>query len=79
MLKVGDTVKVIDKTHYSDGSKKELISIGTICTVKELDYEEDGTPDYGLLPIDDSRDDGTYFYYLENELEKGHLEWIKDE
>lgn len=78
MLKVGDTVKVIDKTHYSDGSQKEFIPIGTICTVKELDYEEDGTSYYGLLPIGD-RDSGVYFYYLENELEKGHVEWIKDE
>lgn len=78
MLKVGDTVKVIDKTHYSDGSQKEHIPIGTICTVKELDHGEDGITYYGILPVDE-RDIKVYFLYLENELEKGHMEWIKDE
>lgn len=78
MLKVGDTVKVIDTCHYSDGREEEYIPIGTICTVEEVNHGEDGIVYYGILP-DDENDIGVYFCYLENELEKGHLEWVKDE
>ncbi len=75
MLKINDTVKVIDKHHYSDGKKEEYIPIDTVCIVKEISYEENGTPYYGILPVDE-KDTGFYFCYLENELEKGHMEWI---
>lgn len=79
MLKVGDMVKVISKTHYSDGTEEEHIPIGTVCTVKAVtDDEKSGTPYYGLLPVKET-DRGLYFCYLENELEKGHLEWVRDE
>lgn len=74
MLKIGDTVKVIDKAHYSDGSQHQYISIGTICTVIETEIGEDGIQYYGIDP-----GDGIAFWYKENELEKGHMEWIKDE
>lgn len=78
MLKVGDMVKVIDKTHYSDGTEEEHIPIGTICLVKKVNYDgENGTPYYDLLPVTET-DRGLYFCYLENELEKGHMEWTKD-
>ena len=81
MLKVGDTVKVIASTEdasYCDGRKKEYIPIGMICTVKEIGHCKNENPYYALLPVN-QHDDGLYFCYLEDELEKGHLEWVKDE
>lgn len=79
-IKIGDTVKVIAATEdasYCDGRKREYIPIGTICTVKEINYNYDGSPYYGLLPVNQI-DDGVYFCYLEDEFEKGYLEWVKD-
>lgn len=76
MLKVGDTVKVIAATEdaeYCDGRKTEYIPIGTVCTVVETDIEEDGIQ---YCAVDSG--DGFAFWYKENELEKGHMEWIKD-
>ncbi|RHG19992.1 hypothetical protein DW272_01955 [Blautia obeum] len=72
MLKIGDTVKVIRITNTG-----ELIPIGTICTVLEVRKELDGKYYYG---IGDNRfySKSVNGYYLENELEKGHLEWIKE-
>lgn len=72
MFKIGDTVKVISSTNVG-----ELIPIGTICTVLEVSKELDGKYYYGI------GDNGFHSksvngYYLENELEKGHLEWIKE-
>ena len=78
MLKVGDTVKVIAATEdagYCDGRKIEYIPIGTICTVTEVENGHDGMPYYGITPL--GRD--YMFCYLEDELEKGHMEWVKDE
>lgn len=77
MLKVGDTVKVIAATEdasYCDGRKKEYIPIGTICKVVETDIEDDGSQSCAV-----DRGDGLAFWYKENELEKGHMEWVKDE
>lgn len=67
-------VKVISKT-ISGGRSKELIPIGTICRIKEVCREDDGTPYYGITPID--RED-VPFYYLETELEKGRIVWVPD-
>lgn len=76
MLKVGDTVKVISDTasHWNSSVRTEYIPIGTICKVRDIDYCKDGTY-YGVQPLEDN----CIFFYLENELEKGHMEWIKDE
>ena len=49
--------------------------IGTICKIKEVCQEDDGTPYYGITPID--RED-VPFYYLEKELEKGQIVWVPD-
>ena len=68
MWEVGMLVKVISKT-VSGGKAKELIPIGTVC------QEDDGTPYYGITPID--RED-VPFYYLEKELEKGQIVWVPD-
>ena len=76
MLKVGDTVKVIAATEdagYCDGRKIEYIPIGTICTVVETDFENDGTQS---CAVDNGK--GVVFWYKEDELEKGRMEWIKD-
>ena len=76
MLKIGDTVKVIDRFHYEDGTTEEHIPIGTICTVIDTCKEIDGTYSFCVRPKDDHM---YFFWYAENELEKGHMEWIKDE
>ena len=78
MLKVGDTVKVISDTvsHWDPNEFTEYIPIGTICVVRDVDYNEDGTVTcYGIQPLGTNE----LWYYLESELEKGHLEWVKDE
>lgn len=77
MLKIGDTVKVISDTvsHWDPGERTEYIPIGTICVVRDIDYNKDDTIFYGIKPLESN----CIFYYLENELEKGHMEWIKDE
>lgn len=77
MLKIGDTVKVISATEDFENSqrKQEYIPIGTICEVTGILYEIDGSPFYEIR----STSTGDVFYYLEEELEKGHMEWIKDE
>lgn len=76
MLKVGDTVKVITSTtsHWDAEKKTEYIPIGTICKIRDIDYCKDETY-YGIQPLESNE----IFYYLEDELEKGHMEWIKDE
>lgn len=77
MLKVGDTVKVIAATNdasYCDGRRKEYIPIGTICTVVDTDTNFDGLQVCFVSP-----EDGCGCWYKENELEKGHMEWVKDE
>lgn len=77
MLKIGDTVKVIAATEdFADSKKKrEYIPVGTICKVTGIEHEIDGSPFYEIQ----SMSTGDVFYYLEEELEKGHMEWIKDE
>lgn len=77
MLKIGDTVKVIAATDdFADSKKKrEYIPIGTVCEVTGIGHEIDGSPFYEIQ----SMSTGDVFCYLEEELEKGHMEWIKDE
>ena len=72
MLNVGDTVKIINNTLGGDGKKHEYFPIGSIGKVKEVYTEDDGSPYYGVEV------NGNTFCYLRNELEKGHMEWIKD-
>lgn len=78
MLKIGDTVKVIDRT-LCGGIKTEVIPIGTVCVIVEIDHEDHGQAYYGLIEgtkIQKIPDDP--WYYLEEELERGRLVWIKD-
>ena len=76
MLKVGDTVKVISDTvsHWDPEERTQYIPIGSICTVRDIDYCKDGTIYYGIQPLESNE----IWYYLKDELEKGHMEWVKD-
>lgn len=80
MLKVGDTVKVISDTMHQ-GKREELIPLGTVCTVVGTMYfadEEEGA--VGIVPENESLNyhGCGEFWYLESEVEKGHMEWVKD-
>ena len=80
MLKVGDSVKIIDGTIY-EGEKREFIPIGTICRIIGIIQINGEINALGLVPEEKLHYyNGTgEYYYLENEVEKGHLEWVKDE
>ena len=77
MLKIGDTVKVISDTvsHWDLEERTEYIPNGTICTVTEIENKDKGIPYYEVTPLGRNYS----FCYLESELEKGYMEWIKDE
>lgn len=77
MLKLNDIVKVISPTLVDD-KLEELFPVGTICKVVEVRTEEDGRPYYGIKPNSQYYTDSATYYYTENELEKGHLKWVKD-
>ena len=70
MLQVGDTVKVISTTDFC-GEKVEFIPVGTVCKVTEVSEKYKAI---AVTPVDGRY--GTYLY-MEDELEKGHYEWIK--
>lgn len=74
MLKITDTVKVISKTNCG-GIMKELIPVGTICIIVSEHKDKDGSIYYGVTPLHNRND---LFYYLESELEKGSLQWVKE-
>lgn len=73
MLKITDTVKVIAKTNCG-GIIKELIPVGTICIIVSEHKDKYGSIYYGVTPLHNRND---LFYYLESELEKGSLQWVK--
>lgn len=81
MINVGDTVKVIGKTLDGSGEEVELIPIGTICRVEDVDDDENGRF-VEIIPINRNAKDGYIshwgYWYLEKDLEKGHMEWVKD-
>lgn len=81
MIKIGDTVKIIKKTQKAGGELGELyeyIKIGTVCTVNDIDHLDTGTVVYECIPNNWS-DKSCGFWYLDDEIEKGHYEWVKDE
>lgn len=69
MLHVGDTVKVLSTTMH-DGEPIELIKIGTICNVVETDGD-------WIQIIESNTFNDMGFWYKADEVEKGHLEWVK--
>lgn len=79
MINIGDTVKVIKPTEHM-GELKELFSIGTICKVLDTEEISNGKRYIEIIPIDELKNSSySGYWYLEDELEKGHVEWVKDE
>ena len=76
MLNIGDTVKVIGKTVDGDGEEKELIPIGTICCV--VGYYKD-SKNRLVVKIEPEGKPWRKYAYFASDVEKGHMEWIKDE
>ena len=79
MIRVGDTVKVIDKADIADDiGRRELYPIGTICKVMEI-YEDSDGANYKVVKLEDSlyADEYSGWWYKASELEEGHLEWVK--
>ena len=71
-ISVGDTVKVIGTTDIG-GIEKELIHIGTICKVIEVDKSGEV---FCVRPINNSQEG---YWYLGKDLEKSHMEWVKED
>lgn len=79
MIKVGDTVKVIGTTDVG-GIEKELIKIGTICRVVTTENTENEGMIVGIVPENELPYSGYgEYWYFEKDVEKGHLEWIKED
>ena len=78
MIKVGDTVKVVGTTDIG-GIEKELIKINTICKVVGVENNEKYGLIVGLIPERELPYNGYgEFWYLEKDVEKGHMEWVKE-
>lgn len=78
MIKVGDTVKVIGTTIIGE-IEKELIKINTICKVVGVENNEKYGLIVGLIPERELPYKGyEEYWYLEKDVEKGHLEWVKE-
>ncbi|MBR5796324.1 MAG: hypothetical protein IKY26_09290 [Erysipelotrichaceae bacterium] len=78
MIKVGDTVKVIGTT-VCGLEEKECIKIGTICKVVGIEVDEKEGLIVGMIPERELPYNGYgEYWYLEKDVEKGHMEWIKD-
>ena len=79
MIKVGDTVKVIGKT-VCGIKEAECIKIGTICKVVRHDVLTNGDEVFGIVPERELPYNGWgEIWYLEKDIEKGHMEWVRDE
>lgn len=74
MIKIGDMVKIVDLTGNGVGESVELIPKGTICAVKEI--TEDNLIE--VIPLKFLFSWRRGFYYSMNDVEKGHLEWVKE-
>lgn len=78
MLKIGDTVKVIGTTDCG-GFEKECIKIGTICRVVGTYMDSKSGVIVGIIPEKEAPYKGVgEYWYLEKDVEKGHMEWVKD-
>lgn len=74
MLKVGDTVKVIGTTMV-ETRETEAITIGTLCKVTDTDTDEK----FGqICEITTMFGNPVSYWYAEKDLEKGHIEWVKE-
>lgn len=75
MLNRGDIVKVISTTEWF-GEPKEFIPIGSVCRIVNIDDSPSCGVAYCLVPCNASTGYEGY-WYLESEVEEGHLEWVK--
>lgn len=75
MLEVGDLVKVTGKTLNALNEEVELIEIGTICRIVDVD-KNDGTVE--IISLEDEGFYSTGYYYDEKDLQKGRFEWIPE-
>lgn len=76
MLLKGDYVKVIKNPSGQSSYDwcRETVPIGTICRVGGKYQHVDGSWYYCVTPVNR----GSCYFYLKEELEKGHFEWVKD-
>ena len=74
MIKKGDLVRVIAKTRDILNEEIEYFPIGTICKVTDVDNIHNCIE---IIPIINPITHGEYWYSTD-EVEKGHLEWVKD-
>lgn len=79
MLNVGDTVKVIGKTVDGSGKEKEYIPIGTICRIISMDNDKKEGLLVEITPEKEYLYSNYGYWYLTCDVEKGHMEWVKDE
>ena len=78
MIKVGDIVKVVGTTDIG-GIEKELIKINTICKVVGVENNEKNGLIVGIVPEKELPYNGYgEFWYLEKDVEKGHMEWVRE-
>lgn len=78
MIKVGDTVKVIGTTVAGLDENKECIKIGTICRVVGTEIDEKAGLIVGIIPEGRLPYNGySEYWYLEKDVEKGHMIWVK--
>lgn len=70
MLKKGDLVKVTGTTIATERKRVELIPIGTICEVIDVDEKKRIAE---LVPYKSGNSCG--YWYSEEDLEKGELVW----
>lgn len=78
MIKVGDTVKVVGTTDIGR-IEKELIKINTICKVVGVENNEKNGLIVGIIPKRELPYNGYgEFWYLEKDVEKGHMEWVRE-
>ena len=75
MFEVGDLVKVTGKTISGLCMEEEVIPIGTICEVIDVD-ERDGTIE--IVPLGNKGVHGARFWYFPKDLQKEHHEWIPE-
>lgn len=79
MIAIGDTVKITGLTDCG-GFVKECIKIGTICRVVGTQLTETGEVTVAVVPVSKLPYRGfEEYWYLKKDVEKGHMEWVKDE
>ncbi len=78
-IRLGDTVKVIGTTDCG-GFEQECIKIGTICKVVGVMISKNEELIVAIVPLNELPYCGIgESWYLEKDIEKGHMEWVIDQ